>query len=203
MTKARGRDPEAAKLKRLSAKVAAHKAQNAGMLRSAFDELSRAVKTLVEVDVFGDKGLENEIKIIQEVTKRFRARVKTHQQAKAGGLAMALAALERTNKLLDQAEGQGGYKLAQLRERARIDTARLKQLRDSLQFRSREAAFVLAELEQAADPFPGLQLATAAARKRHDDARKKKLKAEGPEAQQVLVAHPPDDIEATDRPQTS
>ena len=123
MTKARGRDPEAAKIQRLSAKVAAHKAQNAGMLRSAFDELSRAVKTLVEVDVFGDKGLENEIKILQEITKRFRARVKTHQQAKAGGLAMALAALERTNKLLDQAEGQGGYKLAQLRERARIDTA--------------------------------------------------------------------------------
>ena len=65
------------KIKRLQAKVAAHQAQNAGVLRAAFDHIAATVKALADLDTFGEKTLESEIQLFIDVAKRFEARIKT------------------------------------------------------------------------------------------------------------------------------
>ena len=162
----------AGKIKRLAVKVAAHQAQNAGVLRTAFDSLSGAVKLLAEVDTYKKDMVEGEINLLVRMIKRFREKMAEEAQTEAGALTMALKELTRAEKLLEQAKGRG-YKVRAMEERARVDSSKLRQVHASVKLRAREAAFVLAELEQAADPLPGFKLASAAARRRHDEARAK------------------------------
>ena len=160
------------KIKRLQAKVVAHQAQNAGILRTAFDQISSSVKALADLDTFGEKTLESEIQLFLDVAKRFEARIKTYQKLKSAALTFALQNLHKASRTLEEARGFKGYKVKALRDRDRVDAARLKQVQASVEHRTREAAFVLAELEQAVDPFPGFKMVSAAARKRHDEQRK-------------------------------
>ena len=169
-------DPSTRKLKRLSEKVAAHRATHAGTLRSAQDVLVLAVQTLVDVDTFADRDLEGEIGLMIKMIRRFIDRLKTHQQAKAGALALTIKALDKADKLLCEAEGRKGYGIKAMKDKAAVDLRRVREVKASVEHRAREAAFVLAELEQAVDPFPGIRMVSAAARARHDEKRKAAMK---------------------------
>ena len=161
--------PQAKKIRTASKRVAEHRATNAGALRSVFDALGSMVKLLADIQVEADQAIWNEVRIMREVARRFRKKVETAQQAKSGGLLQASEGIARVERALKALESPTLKRLIQETER---DLRLVRQLRGNLDARSQEAAFVLAELEQAADPLPGLQIASAKHRKENRDRRK-------------------------------
>jgi hypothetical protein len=167
---------------RAHAKVEAHRATEAGTLASAMNHANSVVKLLADVYVEADQAMQNEIRILLVALKRFRRVAHRSVQAKTGALTQATAEVDAIERLLKHAEGPG-YKIVETAQVATADRVRVKQLQGSLKHRTREAAFILAELEQLVDPYPGLKIASAAQRKRNDKAReaakaKKKVEAE-------------------------
>lgn len=162
---------DAKKLKTASARVEKHAAhKTAPLLRQAFDELGSLVKLLADMHVEADQALANEIRILLETLRRFRKRVSTAQQARTAALEQADRGLLRAMALLTQvAEAKVG--LVRLEDESARDLSTLQKLRRNVKQRGVEAAFVLAELEQAADPLPGLKIASAKVRR--ENAKKR------------------------------
>ena len=175
-------------------KVAEHRADKAGTLRRCFDGLSRLTKLLADLHVEGDQALKNEIDILQVVMRRFRERIAAQQKVRTQALALTLQELGYIERLLREAQGRG-YSIKRLAQESERDLALVKKAKENLNTRQREAAFVLAELEQAVDPTPGLKLANAKRRKENDDRRKKAV-----EAVKRAVATPPPVPPAPDVP---
>lgn len=162
---------QAQKIKRAHAKVVAHRADRAGSLRAIFQSLGSLVKLLAETQSELDEALQNEIKILFHTINRFAKKVRVLSEDKAAALKKAMIDAERINRQLKAATGPT-YGVKRLIAEGQRDLEQLKKLRANLQMRYREAAFILAELEQAVDPITDLKLASAAQRKRNDKARK-------------------------------
>lgn len=165
-------DKKAQQIKRLVKKVGDHRATHAGTLKAAFDELGKVTRLLSEASADVEAELQNDIKILLSLIRKFRGRITKTLKVKVSDLAAADQHLEKAATHLQEAEGSG-YELQGLDLQASIDNHRIHRLRVSLGVRAREAAFVLAELEQAVDPLPGMKMKSAAERKRNDKARAK------------------------------
>lgn len=170
-------DQQAKRVKTAAKRVAEHRATEAGTLRTVFDALGGLVKLLADVHAEADRATANEIRIFLEVVRRFRAKLTTNQQARTAALMQAVQRLDQMERLLVSARGPG-YALKRLEQESARDLGATKKLRANLGDRSREAAFVLAELEQAVDPVPGLKIASAKVRK--ENAKRRKAEAKAP-----------------------
>jgi hypothetical protein len=171
MSRANIPDGKAQKIKRAHAKVVAHRADQAGSLRTIFQSLGGLVKLLADCQGEVDEAVQNEIKILFHVISHFSKRIRVLSTAKAGALRKALVDIEKIERQLKVATGPA-YGVKRLIAESQRDLAHTQKLHANLQMRYREAAFVLAELEQAVDPVSDLQLSTAAQRKRNDKVRK-------------------------------
>ena len=156
-------------------KVVAHRATKAGVLRQVFDGLNRLVKLLADLQVESDQALLNDIDILQSVMLRFRRRVSSQQNSRTRAFLLAYQELGTMERLLKDAAGSG-YGVRRLASESERDLTLVRRLRENLELRQREAAFVLAELEQAVDPLPGMRLASAKRRLENDKRRQKASK---------------------------
>lgn len=182
MPKAPITQKQAKKIKAAAKRVAKQRADKAGFLRQAFDGLGGVQKLLGDAFVEAEQPIGLEINILVEVIRRFRKRILTMQQAEAGAMAAALTALERVEAHLAEARGPG-YPIKRMEAEAERDSRLLQNLRANIRLRAQEAAFTLAELEQAVDPLPGLTIAKAKARRENEKARTPQPKpAVAPEA---------------------
>lgn len=161
----------AQKIKKAHAKVVAHRADQAGPLRAVFQSLGGLVKLLADSQSEVDEAVQNEIKILFHVIHRFSRKVRGLSEDKAAALKKAVLDIERIERQLKLASGPG-YGVKRLIAESQRDLNHVKKLRENLGVRYREAAFVLAELEQLVDPVTDLKLATAAQRRRNDQKAK-------------------------------
>ena len=162
---------EASRLIKAQRKVSAHRATEAGTLRQAYAVAQTLAKVCVDLKIYNDDALTNDIKILEVALKRFTQGVKRHSQRHAAGMEFALGAVGELEQLLAKAKGPG-FGIKAVAASAQTDEKRVHQLRESLRVRSREAAFVLAELENLADPLPnGFKMASARKRKAADKLR--------------------------------
>ena len=98
----------------------------------------------------------------------------------------AAQVLEQTSRQLDEAD-RGGYGIRALQRQAQIDRRTLDRLRASVKARVQESAAVLAELEQAVDPVPGLRLVSGRARAKHAKQRKQAQMPPGITREQIAT----------------
>lgn len=162
---------QAKKIKAAAKRVEAHRADRVGFLRQSFDLAGSLVKLLSDAYVESDMSTANEIRTLLLTLRRFRKTVLKNQQAQTAALTQALGHTTALEKLLEEAQGKG-YALKRLNLDAERDMGATKRLRANLQQRTQEAAFVLAELEQAVDPLPGLKIASAKVRRENEKRRK-------------------------------
>ena len=160
------------KIKAASARVARHRAdKTAPVLATVSGLLGTIVKDLADLIAEGDTALEHEVRTLLEVIRRFRTRIHTQQQARAGALRKLSERLGQISALLEEM-GKPGFELERLQQESERDLGLTKKLRGNVTTRATEAAFILAELEQAVDPLPGLKIASAKVRKENDKRRK-------------------------------
>ena len=152
----------AAKIVSAHKKVQAYGASSVGNLRKAYDELTGLTRLLTSLLVNVDDELQSEVKLFLSLILRFRQKVIDNNRTRDLALIRAVQGLDAVEVLLESAQDPEVKKLLIEAER---DITLLRQLRHNLFFRQREAAFVLAELEQAVDPVPEFKLATAKQRK--------------------------------------
>ena len=152
-------------------KVKVQRAHKAATLRQTFDRITKVANLLAVLHADADKTLQGEIDLLRMICRRFITRVKTQQRDRSGMLKQALQEVEALEKELTEAAGPG-YQLKRMVQAHARDERLTAQLKGNLQVRYREAAFVMAELEQAVNPVSGLKMVSAAQRAKNEKRRK-------------------------------
>ena len=165
----------AKKIQVATEKVEVHHARKAATLAHAFDRITRVANLLAVLHADADKTLQGEIELLRMICRRFITKVKSQQRDRTGILKKALHEVEVLEQELADVAGPRGYQLKKLAEAHRRDTRATTMLKGNLQVRAREAAFVLAELEQAVNPVSGLKLVSATQRAKNDKRRKETI----------------------------
>ena len=169
---------EAKKLLTLSRRVSARKGSAVGLLASVADRL-HDVYTIYRMAALDTTHVtQQEISLLLAFTKRLERRSEELALKRVSGMTEMAQLLEIIVRQLDEAD-KGGYGLRALQRQAEVDRRTLERLRVSIKARVQESAAVLAELEQAADPIPGMRLVSGRQRALNAKIRKKQ-KAEVP-----------------------
>jgi hypothetical protein len=165
--------PEARKLLKLAKRVNARKGSAVGLLAVVADRL-RLVHGLYLRAMDDNTAItQEEVKLLQAFVKRLERRTQELAQAKVSGMQEIVGLLDEASRQLDEAD-KGGYGIRGLQRQAEIDRRGLDRLRSSIKIRVREGAAVLAELEQAVDPVPGMRLVSGRIRAKNAKLRKAK-----------------------------
>jgi hypothetical protein len=171
--------PPAKKLYALSKRVAARKGSAVGLLAAVSDQL-RQVHAIFNRAVMDNLGAtQQEVSLLLAFTKRLERRARELAVQRVSGMQEVAAVLAMASRQLDEAD-HGGYKIVQVQRQAEIDRRTLDRLQASIKGRVQEAAAVLAELEQAVDPLPGLKLVSGRTRTKHAALRKQQARANAP-----------------------
>ena len=155
-------------------RVAAWKANNAGVLAVAADRLQQVALIFRAAAEDNARVTEQEVRLALAFAKRLARRAGELARANASGMHEALKILDEVSRHLAEAD-KGGYGIRRLQQKALADRALLDKLRHSLRTRVAESAAVLAELEQAVDPVPGFNMVSGRKRAENAKARKQAL----------------------------
>ena len=147
----------AAKLLRLTERVAARKGFAVGLLARVADGLRGVHQIMLVAQKDNTAITVSEVQLTLAFVKRLERRIRELAEQRIHGMQEALKGLETLSRVLEEAD-RGGYKLAKLQEQAESDRRTLDRLRASIKARVTESAAVLAELEQVVDPLPGMRL---------------------------------------------
>lgn len=167
--------PEAAKLLKLVKRVNARKGSAVGLMAGVADQLRTVHSLFLRAAQDNTAITQEELHLLLAFTKRLARRAKELALGRISGMQEVAAVLEATSRQLDEAD-RGGYGIRTLQRQAEADRRLLDRLRNSIKQRVRESAAVLAELEQAVDPVPGLHLVSGRMRAKNAQARKKQDK---------------------------
>ena len=152
-------------------KVKVHRAHKAATLKQTFDRITHVANILAVLHADADRTLQGEIDLLRTICRRFVTKVKGQQHNREGLLAKALQEVEILERELTDVAGPG-YTLKKHVHAHVRDMRVVGTLRENLRIRSREAAFVLAELEQVVNPVSGLKLVSATQRAQNEKRRK-------------------------------
>ena len=152
-------------------KVKAHHATKVGAMATALGSVGTLSHLLADLYFEVDERTAAEVQFLLVHLHKFSQQARQLQGIKAQTLQKALQGIHKTQQLLKDVD-EGGYESKRLARDAFRDLTLVKRVQANLQDRTREAAFILAELEQQVDPLPGLRIASA--QQRAENAKRQK-----------------------------
>ena len=165
--------PQAKKIQAAQKRVATHRADKAPTLKLAYNKIEFIANIAANVHASADTVLQGEIDLLTMICRRFTTKVKNQQYERSSLLKKLLEEVVDLERILKEAKGPRGYGLKKLAAEAERDARLIRTLKASLTARQREAAFILAELEQTVNPVSGLKIAGAKQRAENEKRRKK------------------------------
>lgn len=156
-------------------KVKDHHATKVGTMATALGEMGTLSKMLSDLYFEVDERTQAEIQFLMAHLHKFNRQIRQLQGLRVTALRTAVLEIHKVQKLLEDVD-EGGYSFKRLGRDAYRDLTLVKRVQANLGDRTREAAFILAELEQQVDPLPGMRIASAEQRK-ENEKRQKRLQA--------------------------
>ena len=153
-------------------KVRIYHATKVGTMATALGEMGSLSKMLADLYFEVDERTQAEVQFMLAHLHRFSRQIRQLQGVRLQALQEAGREIQKVQKLLKDVD-EGGYGLKRLGRDAYRDLTLVKRVQANLGDRTREAAFVLAELEQQVDPLPGMVIASAAQRRANVKRRQK------------------------------
>ena len=163
--------PAVPKIQRLVERVNRRKASAVGLLASVADRLHTVLALMYRASLDNARITKDELALTKAFVIRLERRAQELANQRAGGMAEAVSILKDAARQLDEAD-HGGYKVKSVQRQAEGDRKTLARLLASMKARVAESAAVLAELEQAVDPIPGMRIVSG--RQRAVNAKRRK-----------------------------